>query len=86
MAAKYSAKGLVVVGPSLDAKAIVEKFKEKHGVTYAMCASSEPLAQKFGASLYPVCFVVGKDGKIVYKGDVDEPGCKKAIEAALDAK
>lgn len=86
MAAKYADKGLVVVGPSLDAEASVKKFKGKHGIGYPLIASSKKIAAAYGVELYPTAFVVGKDGKILFKGDVDEPGCIKALESALNAK
>ena len=86
MAAKYAAKGLVVVGPSQDAEASVKKTKEKHGIGYPLIASCGAIAKAYGVELYPTVFIVGKDGKILFKGDVDEPGCIKAIEKALEAK
>lgn len=74
------------MGPSLDAEELVKKMKEKHAITYPLIASSKGIAAAFGVELYPTAFVIGKDGKVLYKGDVDEPGCVKALESALSAK
>ena len=74
----------MVVGPSQDAEASVKKFKEKHEITYPLIASCKALAKAYGVELYPTIFVVGIDGKILFKGDVEEPGPELADDLEVN--
>ena len=84
---KYADKGLVVVGPSLDAEAGVQKFKEKHSIEeYALLSDARKSATAYGVKAYPTMFLVGKDGKVAWKGHFEDEALIKAIETALAAK
>jgi peroxiredoxin len=86
LAAKYSAQGLVVVGASLDAEPKVKQFKQVHGIGYALLASAGKSAEAYGVQAYPTMFLVGKDGKILWKGHFEDVELFKAIDLALAAK
>ncbi len=87
MAKKYAEKGLVVVAPSLDAEAIVKKFKEKHTIEeYALLSDAQATAAAFGVQAYPTLFLVGKDRKVLWKGHFENEEMIKALEAALASK
>lgn len=85
MATKYADKGLVVVAPSLDAEAKVKTFKEKHKVGDEVAYVSDALAsaKAYGVEGYPTAFVVGKDGKVLFRGHPMSQDFEKALEAAL---
>jgi peroxiredoxin len=83
LAAKYADKGLVVVGPSLDAEAQAKKLQVKHGITYPIVTSAEPTAEAYGVKYFPTMFLVDKNGKIVWKGHEKDEKFSKALEKAL---
>ena len=83
LATKFADQGLVVVGASLDAEPNVKAFKAKSGIQYALLAGSQPLAIAFNAQLFPALFLVGKDGKVIWKGEIEDKELVGKIEAAL---
>jgi peroxiredoxin len=87
LAKKYAEKGLVVVAPSLDAEASVKKFKKRHKIEeLILLSNARPAAKAFGVRAFPTMFLVGKDGKILWKGHFENPKLHKTIEGALSAK
>lgn len=87
MAKKYADKGLVIVAPSLDAEAGVKAFKEKHKIEeYALLSDARATATAYGVKGYPTLFLVGKDGKVLWKGHFENEEMVKALEAGLAAK
>jgi peroxiredoxin len=85
LAAKYADKGLVLVGPSLDAEATVKTFKAKHEIGYPLLAGAAKTAHAFGVQAYPTIFLVGKDGKVIWKGHFEDEVFIKKLEEALGA-
>ena len=85
LADKYADKGLVLVGPSLDAEATVKAFKAKHQIGFPLLAGSTKAAQVFGVMAYPTMFLVGKDGKVLWKGHFKDDVFIKKLEEALGA-
>lgn len=85
LATKYADKGLVVLAPSLDAEDSVKAFKEKHkwGDEVAVLSEARPAAKAYGVKGYPTAFVVGKDGKVVFRGHPMAKDFEKAVEDAL---
>jgi len=76
-----------VVAPSLDAEARVKQFKEKHSITeYALLSDARATAQAFGVKGYPTMFLVGTDGKVLWKGHFKDDALVKAVETALPKK
>lgn len=76
-----------MVAPSLDAEAKAKQFKEKHSITeYALLTDARPTAQAFGVRAYPTMFLVGTDGKVLWKGHFKDEALVKAIETALPKK
>jgi len=76
----------VVVAPSLDAEAAVKAYKQKHGIDYPLLAGARKSAQSYGVQAFPTMFLVGKDGKVLWKGHFEDAALTKAIEAAVGAK
>jgi thiol-disulfide isomerase/thioredoxin len=83
LAAKYAKDGLIVVGPSLDAEDGVMRFREKHKIEYPLLVSARKTATAYQVRGYPTMFLVGKDGKVLWKGHFKNDSLIKAIEAAL---
>ena len=86
LADKYKDKGLVVIGPSLDAEEAVEAIRKDKGVSYLMVSEAEATADKWGVSMFPFIFLVGKDGKVLWKGWEKDENLIKALEQALATK
>jgi len=78
---------MVLVAPSLDAEAVVKKFKEKHKIEeFALLSDARDTAKAYGVTRYPTALLVGKDGKVLWKGHPAASDLSSAIEAALAAK
>lgn len=86
MSQQFGSQGLVIVAPSLDAETRVKAFKEKHSIDYPLLAGARKAAQSYGVKAYPTMFLVGKDGKILWKGHFPDADLTKAIGAALGGK
>ena len=77
----------MLVAPSLDAEDKVKQFKEKQKIEeYILVADTRATAMAFGVESYPMMFLIGKDGKVAWKGEFENADMHKAIEAALAAK
>jgi peroxiredoxin Q/BCP len=74
---KFSAKGVVVLGVSIDAPERLMKFREKEGLNFDLLSDEDhKVAEKYGVwdmkkfmgrefmGLHRVTFIIGKDGKI----------------------
>ncbi|HZP80991.1 MAG TPA: redoxin domain-containing protein [Chthonomonadaceae bacterium] len=86
---KYAAKGLVVLGVSIDEKGVkaVRPFVQKRKFTYPILldGGDRPAWREFGVKSVPALFLVSREGQIVRqwtgkpkKGDVEE-----AVQSAL---
>jgi len=85
LAGKYSNKGLIVVGASLDKEvATVKAVQAKMKLTYPLLAGSK--FEPFKVDLFPAMFLVDKTGKVIWKGDVDDKALVPKIEKALAEK
>ena len=84
---KYAARGLVIVGISMDDDAKpIPAFVKKYGVTYPVALGSAELGEKYGGVLgLPLAFVIGRDGRITnrFEGITSAAEFEKAIVAAL---
>lgn len=83
---KYAANGLVIVAPALDAEEVVKKFKAQHSIDYSLLAGAQKTAQAYKVSGFPMMYLVGKDGKVAWKGHFEDASLHKAIEAATGVK
>ena len=81
IAKKYAEKGLVVVGASIDPPDVVKAFRAKKGIAYAMLAETK--TDPFQQEIFPYLFLIGKDGKVAWKGDMDVKVLSEKIEAEL---
>jgi peroxiredoxin len=87
LAKKYADRGFLVVAPSLDAEAGVKKFKEKHNITeYPLLSDAGASAQAYGVKAFPTMFLVGTDGKVLWKDHFQNEAMIKALESALPKK
>jgi thiol-disulfide isomerase/thioredoxin len=66
---KYAAKGLVVVGISLDEQgpSVVKQFMDQFGMNYPVVMGNLKIMQDFGGAGLPTTFVIDRSGKIVAK-------------------
>jgi hypothetical protein len=74
------------VAPSLDAKETVERIKKEKALTFPMLAGAKPSAKSWDVQLFPGIFLVGRDGKLLWKGAEKNEAFHKALQAALEAK
>ena len=74
------------MAPSLDAKEAVEKIKKEKALSFPLLAGAKPSAKAWDVQLFPGIFVVGRDGKLLWKGAEKNEKFHKALEAALAAK
>jgi cytochrome c biogenesis protein CcmG, thiol:disulfide interchange protein DsbE len=87
---EYSAKGLEVVGVSVDESGVeaVKEFVAEQKMTYPVALDPEAkIASLLQASVLPTTVLVGKDGRVLWKKAMvvteNDPELKKAIESAL---
>lgn len=75
----------MTVAPSLDAEDQVKAFIEKYKITeYAIVSDARKTAAAFKNRGVPSLYLVGKDGKVAWKGHrTDDPALTTAIEKAL---
>lgn len=78
----YKDKGLRVVGISsveLDTKEILERFVERYRIGYPILSADLELADLYSVSAYPTTFLIGKDGKLLFKhaGGYDDSAIEK---------
>ena len=83
LAETYAAKGLTIVAPSLDAEEKVKAFFEKHQLNFAVVAGADKSSEDYGVKYYPTMFLVGKDGKVIWKGHHPDDEFQKKLDAAL---
>jgi hypothetical protein len=76
----------VVIGASLDAEPKARKAKLSVGVTYPLMAESTPLYKAYEANLLPTMFIIGKDGKVLWKGYEKTDAMLKTLEDAFAEK
>lgn len=82
---KYAAQGLVIVAPSQDAEDDIKEFQKGKRMDYAVL--SEATDPGFGVEGLPALYMVGRDGKIVWRGHTeDDPGFSETLEKALAQK
>jgi thiol-disulfide isomerase/thioredoxin len=84
---KYAAKGLAVVGISVDKgeSAKVERGAKKLGITYQVLHDPESsLASQFGYNGIPSLYLFGADGKLLLALQGYDPAQEKKLVEALD--
>jgi len=82
---KHKDKGLVVIGISLDEKADLDPFLEKHPIPYPVAIDrivegEEQTAKAYGVVAIPTTWVIARDGTVAWKG----PGDKLTEKLLLD--
>ena len=96
MAADYAKKGILFVGINSNKTESVEEtaaHAKQHGFAFPVVKDpSNKVADLYGATHTPEIYVVGKDGKLVYHGRIDDstetakvtsPDLKNALDALL---
>lgn len=86
LAADYGPKGLLLVGAALDGEETVRKFREEHKLSYPLLAAAEKSVAAYGVQAYPTMFLVGKDGRILWKGQIRDDVFEQRVEKALAGK
>jgi cytochrome c biogenesis protein CcmG/thiol:disulfide interchange protein DsbE len=84
---KYAAKGLAVVGVSLDDDGwkVVKPFLDTAKVPYRIVLGDEPTAKKYGIRTMPDTFLIDRQGRIAaaYVGLVDKDNVEGNIRTML---
>jgi peroxiredoxin len=83
----YSAKGLAVVGVSLDEGgwSVVKPFLADTKVPYRVLLGNDPTAQQYGIKSLPDTFIIDRQGRVAaaYTGLVDKADVEANIKAIL---
>jgi thiol-disulfide isomerase/thioredoxin len=84
---QYGSRGLIVLGLNLgeDAKVVAE-FGTDSSYTFPLLVGAKPdVAAKYLVSLYPMTFVISRDGRIAFAGSpADSPGgLLNAVKSAV---
>lgn len=70
---RYAAQGLSVVGLSSETVEVVQAFLAKHPAHYAIGAGgAKPLQTQLGIKALPYALLLGRDGKVVWRGQPAE--------------
>jgi peroxiredoxin len=84
---KYAAKGLAVVGASMDEDGwkVVKPFLETAKVPYRIILGDQPMAKKYGIETMPDTFLIDRQGRIAatYVGLVDKDNVETNIRTML---
>jgi peroxiredoxin len=80
---KYADKGLVIIGASLDAEPKAKKATLRLAIPYPVLADATQAHKAFEANLLPTLFLIGKDGKVLWKGYEKDDAMQKVLEEAL---
>jgi peroxiredoxin len=84
---KYSAKGLAVVGVSLDEEGwkIVRPFLAKTDVPYRIVLGNDPMSMNYAIGNMPETFLIDREGRIAakYVGVVDRADVEANIQKML---
>jgi hypothetical protein len=78
----------VIAAPSQDAEAEIKDFQSKTRMNYAVLTDvADEVIGDFGLEGLPQLFIVGRDGKIAWRGITeDDPGFTETLEKALAQK
>jgi thiol-disulfide isomerase/thioredoxin len=85
---QYGAKGLAVIGVSLDEQGpdVVKKFVKQFEVNYPIVIGNEKIAEKYGGIVaLPTTFVIDRQGRIVGRhiGYNDKATFEKEVQSLL---
>ena len=84
---KYAAKGLVVLGVSLDGDGwkVVKPFIQTANVPYRILLGNDATAKEYGIRNMPDTFLIDREGRIAaaYSGLVDKNDVENNIQAML---
>ena len=77
----------MIAAPSQDAEALIKDFQKKTPMDYAVLSGvDDSVIGDFGLEGLPQLYIVGKDGKIAWRGVTeDDAGFTEALEKALAA-
>jgi peroxiredoxin len=88
---KYRAKGLEVVGVSMDDEGwkVVNSWLAEHPLNYKILLGNDVMANLYGGvDALPMTLLIDRTGKIVssHTGVVDRAVCEKELQVLLDEK
>jgi peroxiredoxin len=81
---KYKDKGLVVIGISREKHDVLMNWCDENKITFPMCQDAHAWEHEYSITGYPIVYVIGIYGEVVYHGDGNEVGLlKPELERAL---
>lgn len=83
LAKKYEGKDFLILGLSTDPLSVVKLTKDKHNLKYPLLTDSKPSEKAWKIEFFPSLFLVGKDGKVKWKGDAMDKKLPEIIDAEL---
>jgi redoxin len=84
---ELASKGFVVlaVNPGIDSEKEIQDYWKQAKLSYDTISTKpdDPATQKFGVTGFPTNFLVGKDGKVLWRGLlIDEETLRAEIKSA----
>jgi len=83
IAKKFDDKGFLILGLSTDPLSVVQQMKDKHKLNYPLLSDAKPSEKAWNVEFFPSLFLIGKDGKVAWKGDASDRKLLEIIEAEL---
>jgi serine/threonine protein kinase/thiol-disulfide isomerase/thioredoxin len=80
---QYGPKGLHILSFTDQSRKGIEPFLRQTPIRYTIGAGSD-LAAEYGVTAIPQAFLIGKDGKVLWRGSPSDEELEKRIAAALD--
>lgn len=78
---KYKSRGVVIIGLSDETDSKVKPFIKEMKMNYIVGSGAESTQKAYGVTAIPAAFVIGPDGKILWKGHAAM--VREAIDKAL---
>jgi thiol-disulfide isomerase/thioredoxin len=85
---RYGSAGLRVIGVALDENPeAVHRYTEQHRLNYTIAIGSRQIEERFGTEVFPVTFIIGRDGRIYsrHTGAVKEEALESEVAQLLAA-
>jgi peroxiredoxin len=70
----YRGRGVEIVGVNAWEESNAAAYMKEKGYTYTLLLAGETVAEAYHVSTLPTIYVIGPEGKIVYRGGLTDAG------------
>lgn len=82
--AKYHERGVEIIGVNAWEESNAAVYMKEKGYTYGLLLNGETIGEAYHISTLPAIYVIGRDGKIVYRGgSADAENLAELLEQKL---